>query len=141
MRGIQFRRGVYLIIAVMLVLATSACSSSDSEEIYGVWITPGDELLHMSFNEDGTWSVVHPESPDRPAAFGTFTFDGELLTFSTDPDSRNCSPNAGTGLAVDAVGIYEAAFTAEGDLELNVVEDTCRERARTLTGTLMPDSP
>lgn len=141
MRGIQFRRGVYLIIAVMLVLATSACSSSDSEEIYGVWITPGDELLHMSFNEDGTWSVVHPESPDRPAAFGTFTFDGELLTFSTDPDSRNCSPNAGTGLAVDAVGIYEAAFTAEGDLELNDVDDPCVQARVQTRGTLVRYTP
>ena len=127
---------------VMLVLAMSACSSSDSEEIYGVWITPGDELLHMSFNEDGTWNVVHPDGdPDRPASFGTFTFDGELLTFTTDPASRNCSPNAGTGIAADAVGIYEAAFTAEGDLELNVVDDPCVQARVQTRGTLVRYSP
>ena len=126
---------------VMFVLAMSACSSSDSEEIYGVWITPGDELLHMSFNEDGTWNVVHPENPDRPAAFGTFTFDGELLTFSTDPDSRNCSPNAGAGLTADATGTYEVAFTAEGDLELNDVDDPCVPRRVEFRGTLAPHSP
>jgi hypothetical protein len=52
-RGIPFRRGVYLMVGVMLVLAMSACSSSDSEEIYGVWITGGPEGVHMTFNEDG----------------------------------------------------------------------------------------
>jgi hypothetical protein len=126
---------------VMLVLATSACSSSDSEEIYGVWITPGSEGLHMSFNEDGSYAVFHPEDPDRPAAFGTFTFDGELLTFTTDPASRNCSPNAGTGLAADGVGIYEAAFTSEGNLELNDVEDPCVQARVQTRGTLVRYSP
>ena len=129
-------------VGVMLVLAMSACSSSDSEEIYGVWITPGPEGLHMSLNEDGTWSVVHPDAdPDRLSAFGTFTFDGELLKFSTDPDSRNCSPNAGAGYAADAVGIYEAAFTAEGDLVLNDVDDPCVQARREMRGTLVRYSP
>jgi hypothetical protein len=124
----------------MFVLAMSACSSSDSEEIYGVWITPGGH--HMSFNEDGSWSVVLPDAdPDRPAAFGTFTFDGELLTFTTDPDSLVCSPNAGAGIAADAVGIYEAAFTAEGDLELNDVDDPCFHARNDLRGTLVRYSP
>jgi hypothetical protein len=127
---------------VMLVLAMSACSSSDSEEIYGVWITPGSELLHMSFNEDGTWNVIHPDGdPDRPAAFGTFAFDGELLTFTTDPASRNCSPNAGTGLAADGVGIYEAAFTDEGDLVLNDVDEPCVQARVQTRGTLVRYSP
>jgi hypothetical protein len=135
-RGILFRRGVYLIAGAMLVLAASACSSSDSEDLYGVWITPG-EGLHMSFNEDGSYAVVHPEDPDRPAAFGTFTFDGELLTLSTDPASKNCSPNSGTGIAADATGTYEVAFTAEGDLEVNDVEDPCVLARRDMRGTLV----
>jgi hypothetical protein len=127
---------------VMLVLAMSACSSSDSEEIYGVWISPGDETLHMSLNEDGTWSVVHPDGdPDRPAGFGTFTFDGELLIFTTDPASRNCSPNAGTGIAADAVGIYEAAFTDEGDLEVTEVDDPCVQARVNMRGTHVRYSP
>jgi hypothetical protein len=67
MRGIPFRRGVYLTVGVMLVLAMSACSSSDSEDIYGVWISGGPEGLHMSFNEDDSWSVVHPDAdPTSP---------------------------------------------------------------------------
>jgi hypothetical protein len=127
---------------VMLVLVMTACSSSDSEEIYGVWITPGAEGLHMSLNEDGTFSVVHPDGdPDRPAGFGTFTFDGELLTFTNDPASRHCSPNAGTGIAADAVGIYEAAFTDEGDLVLNDVDDPCVQARVQTRGTLVRYSP
>ena len=79
-RGIQFRWGVYPIVGVMLVLATSACSSSDSEDIYGVWIAGGPEGVHMTFNEDGSWSVIHPDAtPDRPEGWGTFTFDGRFL--------------------------------------------------------------
>ena len=118
---------------VMLVLAMSACSSSDSEEIYGVWITPGDELLHMSFNEDGSWSVVHPDGdPDRPAAFGTFTFDGELLTYTHDPDVQECGK---------MVGIYDAEFTDEGGLKLNDIEDPCVKARREMRGTLVRYSP
>jgi hypothetical protein len=142
MRGLRFRRGVYLMAGVMLVLAMSACSSSDSEEIYGVWISPSDEGVHMSLNEDGSWSVIHTEGdPDRPGAFGTFTFDGELLIFTTDPSSRNCSPNAGTGIAPDAVGIWEAAFTAEGDLEMALVDDPCVQARRLMRGTHVRYSP
>ena len=132
----------FLMAGAMLILATSACSSSDSEDIYGVWITGGPEGLPMSFNEDGSWSAVHPDAdPDLPSAFGTFTFDGELLTFTTDPASRNCSPNAGAGYAADAVGIYEAAFTAEGDLELTEVDDPCVQARVQTRGTLVRYSP
>jgi hypothetical protein len=121
--------------------ATTPTTQAVSEEIYGVWITSGDKGLHMSFNEDGSYAVFHPEDPDRPAAFGTFTFDGELLTFTTDPASRNCSPNAGTGIAADAVGIYEAAFTDEGDLVLNDVDDPCVQARVQTRGTLVRYSP
>jgi hypothetical protein len=122
--------------------ATTPTTQADSEEIYGVWITPGDKGLHFTFNEDGSWSVVHPDAdPDRPAGFGTFTYDGELLIFTTDPNSRNCSPNAGTGIAADAVGIYEAAFTDEGDLVLNDVDDPCVQARVQTRGTLARYSP
>ena len=121
---------ITLCLAFVLLVATSACSSSESENLHGVWITP-TESNYMSFNEDDSWSVAQEESTD-PFDWGTFTFDGELLTFSTDPDARICS---------DGTGTYDAAFTAEGDLELSVVEDPCGGRAGSLPGTLVPYSP
>jgi hypothetical protein len=159
MRGIPFRRGAYPIAGAMLVLAASACSSSDSETLYGVWLTPDDSNL-LSFNEGDTWTFTHQTDPENIRGFGTFTFDGELLTLSTDPASKNCSPKrpqgvfvAGEGLTADALGIYEVAFTAEGDLELTDVDDPCLRRlvefrgVRTntelphQTGILVPYSP
>ena len=121
---------ITLCLALVLLVATSACSSSESEDLYGVWITPGNSI-YLSLNEDDSWGIAYHEGID-PFDWGTFTFDGELLTFSTDPDNVTCPDKPGT---------YDTAFTAEGDLELNVVEDLCRERARTVTGTLVPYSP
>jgi hypothetical protein len=123
----------------MLVLAMSACSSSDAEDLTGVWITPGSSG-QLSFNEDDSWSFLHPEDPDRVRAFGLFTFDGELLTISTDPDSLRCSRMGGVYEAA-LTGVYEAAFTAEGDLELNDVEDPCVQRRVEFRGTLVQHSP
>ena len=120
---------ITLCLALVLLVATSACSSSESEDLYGVWITPG-ESLRMSFNEDDSWDVARHEG--FPVGWGTFTFDGELLTFSTDPDNVTCP---------GATGIYDAAFADDGDLELNVVEDECVALRENITGTLVPDSP
>jgi hypothetical protein len=133
MRGIQFRRGVYLIIGVMLVLATSACSSSDSEEIYGVWVLGGSEGVHFTFNEDGSWSVIHPDAtPDRPEGWGTFTFDDGLLTLTQDPAVHECGGTVGT---------YQAEFTTEGNLALNNIEDPCAKASRQLRGIAVRYSP
>jgi len=119
---------ITLCLALVLLVATSACSSSESDDLYGVWITPGNSI-YMSLNEDNSWGIAYHEGID-PFDWGTFTFDGELLTFFIDPDSVSCY----------TTGTYEAAFTAEGDLKLNVVEDPCRLRAEDLTGTLVPPS-
>lgn len=119
---------ITLCLALVLLAATSACSSSESEDLYDVWITPGNSI-YLSLNEDDSWGIAYHEGID-PFDWGTFTFDGELLTFFIDPDSVSCY----------TTGTYDAAFTAEGDLELNVVEDPCRLRAEDLTGTLVPSS-
>ena len=151
MRGIPFRRGVYLIAGAMLVLAASACSSSDSGDIYGVWLTPENSNL-LSFDEDDTWSFTHHEDPGNIRGSGPFTFDGELLTLVTDPGSKNCSRNSGAFLE-EITGTYEAAITPEGNLELTDVDDLCVPRKvefrgaldqfdqQHQTGTLMPYSP
>lgn len=133
------------------MLATSACSSSNSEDVYGVWLTP-DNSNHLSFNEDDTWIFTHAEDPEFIRGFGPFTFDGELLTLFTDPASRNCSRNSGA-FEEEVTGTYEAAITPEGNLELTDVDDPCVPRKvefrgslsssdkQHQRGTLMPYSP
>jgi hypothetical protein len=93
----------------------------------------------MSFNEDDSWGTADQEGTD-PFGWGTFTFDGDLLTLSVD--SESCYATGLQPLAITKLpGTYEAAFTAEGDLELSVVEDRCGRRVGDLTGTLVPYSP
>ena len=133
MRGIPLQRGVYLITGVMLVLAMSACSSSDSEDLTGVWVAGGPEGVHFTFNEDGTWSVIHPEAtPDRPEGWGTFTFGDGLLTLTNDPNVQECGR---------LVGTYQAEFTTEGNLALNNIEDPCAKASRQLRGIMVRYSP
>ena len=151
MRAIRFQRGAYLIAGAMLVLASSACSSSVSDDIYGVWLTP-DNANHLSFNEDDTWSFIHRDDPERIRGFGPFTFDGGLLTLFTDPASRNCS-RISSAFDAEITGTYEAAITPEGNLDLTDVDDQCVARKiefrgklsssdlQHQTGTLMPYSP
>ena len=127
----------------MLVLGTSACSSSGAEDLYGIWLTP-DNSNYMEFHEDDTWTFTHKEDPERIRGFGPFTYDGELLTVSTDPTSRTCSRMTGT---------YKAAITPEGNLEVTDIEDPCGQRIVEFrgvrpnidlehhTGTLLPYSP
>ena len=110
---------------------------SVSENLYGVWLTP-DNSNHLSLNEDDTWTFSHAEDSVevfRNRGLGQFTFDGELLTFFTDPASKNCSPNSG---AFDEVitGTYEAAITPEGNLELTDVDDLCVPRKIEFRGKL-----
>jgi hypothetical protein len=110
---------------------------SVSENLYGVWLTP-DNLNHLSFNEDDTWSFSHAEDPVddfKNRGFGPFTFDGELLTLFTDPASNNCSPNSGAFTEV-ITGTYEAAITPEGNLELTDVDDLCVPRKVEFRGVL-----
>ena len=134
MRGIPIRRRAYLVAGALLVLATSACSSSSSENLYGVWLTP-DNSNHLAFNEDDTWSFTHKVEPERIRGFGPFTFDGELLKLFTDPGSPNCSFGSGA-FDTEITGIYEAAITPEGNLELTDVDDLCVPRKIEFRGAL-----
>ena len=114
---------------------------SVSENLYGVWLTPPNPLsVLMTFNEDDTWTMTHKEDPERIRDSGPFTFDGEVLTFFTDPGSKHCSRSSG---AYDAeiTGTYEAAITPDGNLELTEVDDACVQRRVGSRGTFVPYSP
>jgi hypothetical protein len=115
---------------------------SVSENLYGVWASPDNSNpALMTFNEDDTWTMTHKENPELIRDSGPFTFDGELLTFFTDPASRHCSRNSGVYDA-EITGTYGAVITPEGNLELTDVDDACVQRKVGMRGkTLNADQP
>jgi hypothetical protein len=127
-------------VATMLLVAVagSACGSDDSASddtpdedravvLYGEWLTFGG--TNITYGEDGTWSAQHPSYGAEPFDWGTFTFDGDVLEFSTDAGSSSCSEGQ--------TGVYEATFTDEGELDLEKVEDPCPGRSSDFFGGMV----
>lgn len=140
-RRSQFWAPLFLVLTLALVAAacgddddagttTTAAATDTSEEttserLYGVWITTG-EFVYMSFNEDGSYEVAYEVARfgTDPLEFGTFTVDGDVLTFSGDPNSPHCWVSTGT---------YKATFPSETELDLRLIQDRCAERRSDLT--------
>ncbi len=98
---------------------TMQSSGADpAAQLYGQWAIAGG--VYMTYERDGSWGISYQPGGD-PFAGGTFTFDGEVLTYTDIETGSNC-PGSETG-------VYEVEFTAEGDLQLSLVEDDCSVRA------------
>ncbi|UCF62104.1 MAG: hypothetical protein JSV37_05270 [Anaerolineaceae bacterium] len=117
-----------LVVVCASVLILSACQQAQTEKsLYGSW---DYQFVRYKFNEDGSWSRVDIISTSggasvgrNPINWGTFTFDGKLLTMFTDEESRDCSGQT---------GIYEITFPEEGSWNLifKKVEDPCSVREK-----------
>ena len=117
-----------LVVVCASVLILSACQQAQTEKsLYGSW---DHRDVRYKFNEDGSWSMVSitalgspSEGETNPIDWGTFTFDGKLLTMFTDEGSRDCSGQT---------GIYEVTFPEEGawNLLFKQVEDPCSVREK-----------
>ena len=117
-----------LVVVCASVLILSACQQAQTEKsLYGIW---DHHNVRYKFNEDGSWSMVGIESSviftqdeTDPINWGTFTFDGKLLTMFTDEGSRDCSGQT---------GIYEVTFPEEESWNLlfKKVEDPCSVREK-----------
>ena len=114
-----------LVVVCASVLILSACQQAQTEKsLYGIW---DHHNVRYKFNEDGSWSMVGIDVgivanvETNPIDWGTFTFDGKLLTMFTDEGSRDCSGQT---------GIYEATLSEEGswNLRFKKVEDPCSVR-------------
>ena len=116
-----------LVAAVILV---GGCGTSDSslsnalEE--GVWVT-NQWSAYIEFMDDGSYGVgKSPESaaPDdgtnAELEWGTWSTDGDTLSFTTDPTSSTCA---------DMVGTYAVDVVDDGDtLDVTVLDDECATR-------------
>jgi hypothetical protein len=127
MREGKMKRLLVVVCASVLIL--SACQGAQTEKsLYGSW---DYRNVRYKFNEDSSWSMVGfelgsaigTEVETTPIDWGTFTFDGKLLTMFTDEGSRDCSGQT---------GIYEVTFPEEGSLILlfKKVEDPCSVREK-----------
>jgi hypothetical protein len=130
-----------LAIVVAVAMLAGSCSSGATDitasetaateaVMYGEWLTTHGTT--MSYDEDGTWTAQHASTGLEPFDWGTYTFDGELLTYSTDSGSLSCQEGQ--------TGVYEAALTNDGSLSLKRVEDPCSGRSSDLFGGMVRKS-
>ena len=89
-----------------------------ASELYGQWLTVGGTTV--TYGEDGRWSAQWPGYGPEPFDWGLYTFDGEVLTFFTDPGSRSCEEGQ--------TGTYETTMIDEQTLSLELIEEACSGR-------------
>jgi hypothetical protein len=113
------RRAIFVLFLFAFSILISACQESQSPEaIHGVWNRTN---RFLRFNEDGNWAVAYTRSllDNNPFDWGTYTFDGKTLIFSTDDEAESC---AGLG------GVWEVNFPNDTDIEFIEVEEECNHR-------------
>jgi hypothetical protein len=113
-----------LVVVFTCIIILSACQQTQTEEsLYDTWDGLG---MYMVFNDDGSWfeACTVDELESNPNMYGTFTFDGKLLTIFTE-ETRYCPGET---------GIYEVEFPKEGfwDVTFTLVEDPCQDRAKVM---------
>ena len=86
----------------------------------GMWVTEYAGV-YLTFNEDGSWTAQPDLDLEIFRDAGAFTFDGEVLTVSTDPGFA-CAAYADEGS-------YELDFIDENTIRLTVIDDPCSGRA------------
>jgi hypothetical protein len=120
----------FILLLAVLALLAAACSSSDaSEQIEGTWYwsAPAAGIqVYIEYADDGTFSVSPSTDLSNPIESGTYTFDGETLTVTNDPDSMFCA---------DTTVIWTVEFSDDGDeASVTFVEDTCSGAVRGTDG-------
>ena len=112
---------------VFAAVLAGACSSDPAEQIHGAWYWP-EQGVYESLDEDGQWGVwLSGDLEGDPYDWGTYTFDGEVLTYH----------NAEGSVCSGATAVWRVAFSEDGDEAIQMfVEDSCssvRGQDRVLT--------
>ena len=106
-----------LLAAVLAGCATSTSPESSIVKLVGDWSQDdGRHLLRL--NSDGTFAVDDGGALEsNPDDVGTFSFDGEILTFTSSEESRFCK--AGD------LWIWELEFVGDDQIRGVVTVDDC----------------
>jgi hypothetical protein len=128
---------VVLVVVVSLGLASCGGSRSAStpgvtvEDLTGVW-KHTDRALYFEFSEDGTYQGGPSVDSVSQYEIGQFQLDGALLTFTAGDEGIYCR-----GLS----GSYQAELTEQGQLDFELQEDECPDRANVVPGSYEQVSP
>jgi len=129
------RRWMLVLMAGLVVLAAvlaGGCSSDSSETIHGTWHWPKYGVYEI-LDEDGTFSVyLSRVFGGNPYDWGTYTFDGEVLTYQ----------NAEGSVCPGATAVWTVEFAEGGDeARQTLVEDSCSGSDRSVDRVLVRYSP
>ena len=123
-------------LGLLLLAGCAALAPGITDEVLiGIW-RDAAAPDYLQFNQDGTYSAAAAianleDNPDYEV--GQFRLEGELLTYVTSDESRQCAGESGT---------YEVQRTEEGWLKCGLREDPCERRARGFRGAIyQPVSP
>lgn len=114
------------LVPICFALILASCQPAPEltpDTLTGIWVFRDDILR---FNQDGTYHFGGPEELDTAKAgdWGTYTFEGTTLTFTSAPDAP-FSPGD--------TGIYELELTSDGLLLFTHIEDEWDVRRAGLT--------
>jgi hypothetical protein len=102
---------------------TSSTTDPGPDGIEGMWLARG-ENWGLVFEDDGSWRAFYQNDPGSSFDFGTYEFDGDLLTLHSSPEVAGspCAGNTGTYRVVDDDRLDAMRFPASG------AEDECQRR-------------
>ena len=112
-RGTSCRGWTLVLMAAVLA---GGCSSYSAETIHGAWHWP-EQGVYESLDAEGHWGVWLTGSLEGdPYDWGTYTFDGEVLTYH----------NAEGSVCSGATAVWTVEFKMGGDeAHQKFVEDSC----------------
>jgi hypothetical protein len=119
-------RTLTLLIAVLLVVGSAACGSSESDEAgtspqdqyVGTWRTGNG--FYSIHGADGTWKVgfTLTSAESSPVIWGTYAFDGTTMTSVTDEASQSCA---------GVTAVYEIEVSEDGNVITSTpIDDPCQ---------------
>jgi hypothetical protein len=97
------------------ILILSSCQQEHSEEqLIGIW---SNTYTYFMYGEDGSFSTAYSVEglESAPTDWGTYTFDGELVTMYPDE----------MGYCRGQTISFEVSFSAEGEVLYTAIEYSC----------------